>query len=42
MACPVCGMTLATTRSDANPTMVMIAGNTYYCCTKCDMSKIKQ
>jgi YHS domain-containing protein len=42
MACPVCGMTLATTRSDANPTMVKIAGNTYYCCAKCDMSKIKQ
>ena len=24
------------------PTMVKIAGNTYYCCAKCDMSKIKQ
>jgi hypothetical protein len=42
MACPVCGMTMATTRSAATPSMVMIAGTTYYCCAKCDMSKIKR
>jgi len=42
MTCPVCGMSLATTRSAATPAMVKIAGTTYYCCAKCDMSKIKQ
>jgi len=42
MACPACGMTMTTTRSAATPTMVRVAGVTYYCCDKCDMSKLKQ
>jgi YHS domain-containing protein len=41
-SCPACKMPLATKMSKATPTAVKIAGKTYYCCSKCDMSKAKK
>lgn len=38
--CPVCGMFLASKKTAKESRMVKIHGKTYYCCTKCDMSKM--
>jgi hypothetical protein len=40
--CSACKMTLATTKSKANPKMVKIAGKTYYCCAACKMDAPKK
>jgi YHS domain-containing protein len=39
--CPVCGMFLASKKTAKMTRMVKIHGKTYYCCTKCDMSKME-
>lgn len=39
--CPVCGMFLAGKKTAKMTRMVKIHGKTYYCCTKCDMSKME-
>jgi YHS domain-containing protein len=39
--CPVCHMTLSTTKTKTNPKMVKIGGKTYYCCAQCPMDKAK-
>jgi YHS domain-containing protein len=39
-ACPVCKMALSPKKTKANTVAVPVNGKTYYCCAKCDMSKL--
>ncbi|CCW36513.1 hypothetical protein CTKA_01366 [Chthonomonas calidirosea] len=39
--CPACGMFLASKKTAKMTRAVKIKGKTYYCCAKCDMSKME-
>jgi YHS domain-containing protein len=39
-SCPVCHMALSAKKTKTNTVAVPIKGKTFYCCSKCDMSKL--